>query len=251
VLDQAEAVRLLPPAGVTGLSGPTADRAGSIPAYAEPQAAAQALARAATYGAWRTRPSGHLQEFSEVKADDAREVVRAFLARKPRGGWLPPEEVAGLLACYGIPLADLTAAASDDDARAADRPADTEVVIGVAQGPVLGPLVTFRLGGGATDVRADPATRLAPLTDTDADELIGSVRSAPPLPGHGGAPPHADLTALRDTVVRVSLLADDLPELAELELNLVIARPDEVPATGARIRLAHAQPYDPFLRKLP
>jgi hypothetical protein len=189
-----------------------------------------------------------------VEEHDARELVRAFLDRSPRGGWLPPDQAAALLDCYGIPLASLAPVTSGDDAAHDDRGAGgshrgTEVIIGVAQEPVFGPLVTFGLGGVAANVLADHAARLTPLTDTDADELIRSVRSAPRLLGYRGAPP-ADLAALREILLRVSRLADDLPEVAELDLNPVLARPDGVSATGARIRLAPAQPHDPFLRKL-
>jgi acyl-CoA synthetase (NDP forming) len=125
----------------------------------------------------------------------------------------------------------------------------TEVIIGVAQEPVFGPLVVFGLGGVATDVLADRAARLAPLTDTDADELIRSIRSAPLLLGYRGAQP-ADVAALQQTLLRVSRLADDIPEIAELDLNPVIARPDGVSAVDARVRLMPVQPQDPFLRRL-
>jgi acyl-CoA synthetase (NDP forming) len=125
----------------------------------------------------------------------------------------------------------------------------TEVIVGVAQEPVFGPLVVFGLGGVATDVLADRAARLAPLTDTDADDLVRSIRSAPVLLGYRGQPA-ADLTAMQDLLLRVSRLADDLPELAELGLNPVIARPDGVSVVDARIRLVPADAQDPFLRKL-
>jgi acyl-CoA synthetase (NDP forming) len=125
----------------------------------------------------------------------------------------------------------------------------TEVIVGVAQEPTFGPLIVFGLGGVATDVLADRAARLAPLTDTDAATLIHSIRSAPLLLGYRGAQP-ADLQALQDMLLRVSRLADDLPEIAELDLNPVIARPDGATAVDARIRLTPAHPQDPFLRKL-
>ena len=125
----------------------------------------------------------------------------------------------------------------------------TEVIVGVSDDHVFGPLVVFGLGGAATEVLADHAARLTPLTDTDADRLIGSIRSAPLLRGHPGAPP-ADLGALRDLLLRVSRLADDLPEVTELDLNPVIARPDGVFVVDARIKVRPYQPQDPFLRKL-
>ena len=124
-----------------------------------------------------------------------------------------------------------------------------EVLVGVAQEPVFGPLVVFGLGGIATDVLGDHTARLTPLTDLDATEMIHELRAAPLLRGHRGTPA-ADLTALAETLVRVSRLADDLPEVAELDLNPVIARPDGATAVDARVRISPAAPQDPFLRRL-
>jgi acyl-CoA synthetase (NDP forming) len=124
-----------------------------------------------------------------------------------------------------------------------------EVLIGVVQQPVFGPLVVFGLGGVATEVLGDHAARLSPLTDTDADELIHSVQAAPLLLGHRGTPP-ADTRALADALLRVSRLADDLPEVAELDLNPVMARPGGVTAVDVRVRVSPAEPQDPFLRRL-
>ena len=124
-----------------------------------------------------------------------------------------------------------------------------EMLIGVVQEPVFGPLVVFGLGGVATEVLGDHAARLTPLTDADADELIRSVHAAPLLLGHRGTPP-ADVGALADTLLRISRLADDLPEVAELDLNPVIARPDGVHAVDVRVRVSPAESRDPFLRQL-
>ena len=125
----------------------------------------------------------------------------------------------------------------------------TEVLVGVKDDQVFGPLVVFGLGGVATEVLADHAARLAPLTEADAETLINSVRSAPLLHGHRGSPA-VDLAALRDVLLRVSRLSDDLPEIAELDLNPVIARPDSAVAVDARIRVAPQASQDPFLRRL-
>jgi acyl-CoA synthetase (NDP forming)/GNAT superfamily N-acetyltransferase len=124
-----------------------------------------------------------------------------------------------------------------------------EVIMGVVQEPVFGPLVVFGLGGVATEVLGDHSARLAPLTGADADAMIRSIRAAPLLSGHRGAPA-ADLAALSDALLRVSRLAADLPEVAELDLNPVIARPDGVFAVDARIRVAGQAAADPFLRRL-
>jgi acyl-CoA synthetase (NDP forming) len=219
-LDQAESARLMSrPAG------------GQIPVYDVPEAAAAALAHAARYGAWRTEPHGQVPGFPDVRAADARALVTGFLHREADGGWLPPDKTADLLHCYGISLVDA-------------GPADTggtEVRIGVIDDRVFGPLVV--LGPG------DHAARLTPLTDTDADALIRSAQSAPRLLGQGGAPA-TDLDALRELLLRVSRLADDLPEVTELDLSPVIAKPHGVLAVDARIKVTPCSPQDPFLRRL-
>ena len=125
-----------------------------------------------------------------------------------------------------------------------------EVRISVLHEPVVGPLVLFGRGGAADDALAGRAARLAPLTDADADDLIRSTRAAPWLLGNRGVPA-ADLAALRDMLLRVSRMADDLPQIAELELSPVIARPDGVQAVAARIRVQTAEPADAHLRRLP
>jgi len=124
-----------------------------------------------------------------------------------------------------------------------------EVLVGVVQEPVFGPLVVFGLGGVATEVLGDHAAKLTPLTDADADDLIRGVHAAPLLFGHRGTPP-VDTGALAGLLLRVSRLADDIPEVAELDLNPVIASHDGVQAVDARIRISPAQPRDPFLRRL-
>ena len=85
--------------------------------------------------------------------------------------------------------------------------------------------------------------RLAPLTDVDAQELVRSGKAGRLVAGFRGAPP-ADEAALVDLLLRLSLLAEELPEVAELDLNPVLALPDRCVAVDARIRVAHpAQPH--------
>ena len=124
-----------------------------------------------------------------------------------------------------------------------------EVHIGVAQEPVFGPVMVFGPGGAATEVPGDQVARLAPLTDVDADEMINSVRVAPLLAGRRAAPP-VDTAGLADTLLRVSRLADDLPEVSEMDLDPVVVRQDGVDCVDVRVRISPAEPKDPFLRRL-
>jgi acyl-CoA synthetase (NDP forming)/RimJ/RimL family protein N-acetyltransferase len=226
LLEQAEAVRLLP----------GRDGHGQIPAYAYPEAAAAALARAASYGAWRAGPRGVVPEFDDVQEGRARGLIREFLRQTPVGGWIPADQVAELLRCYGVLVQPMIRGG-------------TEVVVGVTDDHEFGPLVIFGLGGVATEALSDHSARLTPLTDTDADALIRSIRSAPLLLGHRGSAA-ADLGALRDLLLRVARLADDLPEVTDLDLNPVIARPDGAFVVAARVKATPYQPRDPFLRDL-
>jgi acyl-CoA synthetase (NDP forming)/GNAT superfamily N-acetyltransferase len=214
VLNQPESVRLLPCP-----EGSASSAAGRVPAYGSPEAAVAALARAAGYGAWRAEPHGHVPVFADIKTEQARTLVREVLHQAP--GWLGPEYTAELLRCYGIPLADLA-------------PPGSEVTVRVVDDPVFGGLVTFGVGEAAF-------SRLAPLTDLDADKMI---RLAPRL--H----PEADLGTVRDLLLRVSRLCEDLPEVTDLELNPVVAGPEGVAVVNARVKVTPYEPKDPFLRKL-
>ena len=124
-----------------------------------------------------------------------------------------------------------------------------EVMIGVVQEPVFGPLVVFGSGEVTTEVHDDHVTRLTPLTDADADEMIHTVRAAPLLFGDRGVP-LLDTAALADALLRVSRLTDDLPEISQLNLDPVVVRQDGVWCVDMRVRISPAEPRDPFLRRL-
>ncbi|MFE0348846.1 bifunctional acetate--CoA ligase family protein/GNAT family N-acetyltransferase [Streptomyces griseoluteus] len=125
----------------------------------------------------------------------------------------------------------------------------TELFAGVVQDEVFGPLVLFGLGGTATEVLGDHAARLAPLTDHDVHDLITAPRCAPLLFGARGNGP-ADLEGLEQLLLRLSRMAADLPQLAEVDFNPVLATPADVSVLDARVRLVPRRPQDPYLRRL-
>jgi acetyl coenzyme A synthetase (ADP forming)-like protein len=112
-----------------------------------------------------------------------------------------------------------------------------ELLVGAVQDPVFGPLVAVGPGGTFAELIGDASFRLAPLTDADAEELVQAGKVGRLLAGFRGAPP-ADTTAVADLLLRIGRLADDLPEVAELDLNPVIAGPGGVVAVDARVRVA-------------
>lgn len=110
-------------------------------------------------------------------------------------------------------------------------------VVGSSEDPLFGPILTFGLAGVATELLGDRAYRIPPLTDQDVADLVRSVRAAPLLFGHRGADP-VDVPALEDLLARMSLLAQDLPEVAVLELNPVVVTASGVAVLHAVLRLA-------------
>ncbi|MGW1555612.1 bifunctional acetate--CoA ligase family protein/GNAT family N-acetyltransferase [Streptomyces sp. NPDC002144] len=298
-LEQALPVELLP-----------ATDGSTVPSYAEPQAAARALAHAAHRAAWLARPAGTVPDLDGVDTDRAHAIVETYLDAHLDGGWLEPRACAELLDCYGIPQLPWAWAETEEDAvlaaerlhgadgrvvmkghwpgvlhksaqhavhldlrgehqvRAAFRDLQTrfaglltgvvlqpladrgtELFAGVVQDQVFGPLVLFGLGGTATEVLADHAARLAPLTDHDVHDLITTPRCAPLLFGvQGGGP--VDLQGLEQLLLRLSRMASDLPQLAEADFNPVLATPGAVTVLDARVRLLPRRPQDPYLRRL-
>jgi acetyl coenzyme A synthetase (ADP forming)-like protein len=112
-----------------------------------------------------------------------------------------------------------------------------ELLAGAVQDAVFGPLVAFGPGGVLAELIGEAQFRLAPLTGPDAEELVRFGKAGRLVAGFRGAPP-ADESALVDLLLRLSLLVDDLPEVAELDLNPVLALPDGCLAVDARIRVA-------------
>ena len=298
LLDQDAPVRLLP------------SDTGQVPAYADPQAAARALAHAAERARWLARPPGTVPALEGIDTSRGRAVVERFLKQHPDGGWLDPRTCAGLLDCYGIPQSPWAWAETEDEAVwAADRlkgpdghvvlkahwpglvhktarhaihldlrgdlqvraafrdfdvrfghimtgavvqplaPRGIELFAGVVQDEVFGPLILFGLGGTATEVLADHAARLSPLTDQDVHDLITAPRCAPLLFRRDGTGP-VDLPGLEQLLLRLSRMASDLPQLVEADFNPVLARPEHITALDARIRLLPRRAQDPYLRRL-
>jgi acetyl coenzyme A synthetase (ADP forming)-like protein len=123
--------------------------------------------------------------------------------------------------------------------------AGAELLAGAVQDPVFGPLVAFGPGGVLAELIGEAHFRLAPLTDCDAGELVRSGKAGRLVAGFRGTPP-ADPEALADLLLRLSRLAEDLPEVVELDLNPVLALPDRCFAVDARVRVAEHEPARRF-----
>jgi acyl-CoA synthetase (NDP forming) len=185
-----------------------------------------------------------------ISAADAAEIAEDIgfpVALKAAGGAIVHKtEVGGVQ--LGLTGADQVAAAfaamgdrlGSDFGGALVQPMaapGVETIVGVVHEPSFGPLLMFGLGGVATDLLGDRAFRILPLTVEDAHELIRSVRSSPLLFGYRGAP-KANTDALIDVLLRVSALAEIIPELAELDLNPLVVSADGAVVLDAKARIA-------------
>jgi acyl-CoA synthetase (NDP forming) len=111
-----------------------------------------------------------------------------------------------------------------------------ELLAGLVQDPVFGPLVAFGPGGILAELVGEASFRIAPLTDVDARELVTEGKAGTLVRGFRGAPP-ADADALCDLLHRLSRLGQDLSAVSELDLNPVLGLPRGCVAVDARARI--------------
>ncbi len=198
--------------------------------FRTPLVAIVALARAMRYAAWRKVSAADATPVDLDRARTAREWASGRLA--DGGGrpvQVPGAEAVPLLAPYGI----------------ATTPADggVELTIGVIRDETFGVLVRVGVGGTAGDVLQDEVHLLAPFAQSDAARALRTLRLWPLLDGVHGLP-RVDVTSLEALVVAVGRLAADVPQVARLELDPVLATPDGVTCVDVDLLLAPAEASD-------
>ncbi len=114
-----------------------------------------------------------------------------------------------------------------------------EVIMGVSIDPQFGPVLMFGLGGILVEVLKDVAFRIAPLTQRDAAQMIREIKGYPILEGHRGQKP-VDVSALENSLLKLSRFVEERPMIRELDLNPVIAYSDGLTVVDARIVLENA-----------
>ncbi len=112
-----------------------------------------------------------------------------------------------------------------------------EVIIGMSQDPQFGPVLMFGLGGILVEILKDVSSRIVPLARRDAREMIREIKGYPLLEGYRGQEP-ADIPFLEETLLKVSQLVENRPEIKELDINPLFAYKDGAVAVDARVVLA-------------
>jgi acyl-CoA synthetase (NDP forming) len=97
-----------------------------------------------------------------------------------------------------------------------------ELMVGVTQDPLFGPLIGFGLGGIHVEVLKDICFRITPITDRDAADMVRSIKGYRLLQGYRGHPA-ADIAAIENLLLRIARLVEEVPQIAELDLNPVMA----------------------------
>jgi acetate---CoA ligase (ADP-forming) len=233
--------------------------AGTVPAFAVDHDAAAAVVAGAL---------AH-HEDAWLEPAQARALLEAYgVPVVPERIAASPDEAVTFAAELGLPVVVKSAAAGahktesggvaldleDEDAvrAAAERigcpvlvqplvSGGAELLAGAVQDPVFGPLVAFGPGGVFAELIGDAQFRLAPLTDLDARELVRGGKAGRLVAGFRGKPP-ANEAALVELLLRLSKLVEDVPEVAELDLNPVLALADRCVAVDARVRVAAQAP---------
>ncbi|HWP11760.1 MAG TPA: GNAT family N-acetyltransferase, partial [Ramlibacter sp.] len=123
----------------------------------------------------------------------------------------------------------------------ASRPGAHELIVGIANDAVFGPVVLFGEGGTAVELRKDRAVGLPPLNERLARDLVSRTRIGALLAGYRGRAA-VDEPALAGAILKVSQMACDLPALAELDINPLLADGQGVLALDARIRVRRPAP---------
>jgi acyl-CoA synthetase (NDP forming) len=177
-------------------------------------------------------------QLGDIDRDRARALVAELLSEADGPVTATAEQAAELLDHYGIAVADK------------GEGIPTRIV--TMEDPSFGAVVSFGLSDVTAALLDDRAYGLAPLTDAEAAELVRAIRTAPLLFGHHGAEP-VDAGALEKLLLRIARLADDLPEVAQLELDPVMAHSSGVTVQKVSLRLARPVGPRPELgpRRLP
>jgi acyl-CoA synthetase (NDP forming) len=124
-------------------------------------------------------------------------------------------------------------------------PAGVELVVGVAHDASFGPVIVCGPGGATAELMGDVVARITPLTDVDGREMLQALRTFPLLSGYRGSTP-CDVAAIEDVLLRLSALVEAHAEVAELDLDPLVAAPHGAVVVDARVRLEAPPPPRPL-----
>jgi len=111
-----------------------------------------------------------------------------------------------------------------------------EVIVGASRDARFGPLMMFGLGGTLVEVLKDVSFRLAPMWQISAERMVHQIRAFKVLDGFRGSPP-SDIPAIVDTLLRLSAMVYNHPEISELDVNPLIVHAKGCAVADSRVML--------------
>lgn len=139
------------------------------------------------------------------------------------------ESMREVLAPYGSPSIEVQAMA----------PTGQGCIVAAVEDPLVGPVISFGISGDAVELLNDWVHVVPPLSDQDLDRLIRTPRASAKLFGYGDIPA-VDVDGVKDLLARVSQLKDDLPQVARLRFNPLLAAPGATTVLKAEVYIANA-----------
>ncbi|MDI6912147.1 GNAT family N-acetyltransferase [Nocardioides sp.] len=168
---------------------------------------------------------------------------RAVPRKSERGlvkvGLSSPEEVAAAIAGFERELGETAVPVLVQSVASG-----VEIALGVVRDTRFGPLVMVAAGGVAVEVWQDRTFLLPPVARSDALRAVRSLRIWPLLEGYRGSPP-ADVDGLVDLLVELGALAEDVPQIADVDLNPVLVGPESCAVVDVKVRLDRCAIPDP------
>ncbi|HKY98509.1 MAG TPA: acetate--CoA ligase family protein [Gemmatimonadaceae bacterium] len=142
-----------------------------------------------------------------------------------------PENVRNVAAMMASKIGNITGFLVQEMAKPG-----AEMIVGVAHDRQFGPVVACGAGGVMVELIKDVSVRLTPLSREDASAMVRELKTFPLLEGYRGSPAR-DIAALEDVILRIGALVDDIPSIAELDLNPVLVHENGATIVDARIRI--------------
>lgn len=231
--------------GVNGIHERLRGQGMVIPSFAFPEAAARALGRVARYAQWQKRPEGTIPDLEDVDRSRSGHLASSLLASGER--WLDQESVQKLLRHYRVKTTHTILVPTPQEVEQAAAVIGGTLGLKVDSRTLLHKTDVggVRLGLKSADEAAKQLSRSTPCVDVD--EMLRSLKAWPLFEGYRGQPP-LDLKALRSLLFRVSAMVEDLPHIAELDLNPVLVGRAGAGCIvlAARIRMTTPQPRKPL-----
>lgn len=208
--------------GEAALKGKYIDKDLFVPYFPFPEDAVKALANAVRYRNITRSTPGTVLEFKDADSKAGKSLIKPFTVDSSnRAQWVPWDILSRLFSCYGIKGTETLFADSPEEAVRAAHRIGTPVAVKLASSTLTH---ESDAGGIYTELINDTVTRLLPLRDIDAEEMIRETRVERMLTGYRGMP-LMDINAIKELLLRISQMVKDIPEIIEMDINPVKVLP--------------------------